>query len=163
MLYIISLDMHKELFIWLHVVSLGQPWINSWGHHDLDIETSLEFFSSKQNLKIIFISWNRWSLCQCSKYILIFMESNLESNSWYSSIIYERFLHIKINEDISPFGLSLITKKHTWGHMHFHLLEALFCEIWLSQGWKPKIFDHAMKTLVHCSLLEDISFGEPLL
>jgi hypothetical protein len=102
MLYQISLEMHREFFIWLHALSLGQPWLNSWDHRDLDIEPSLELFSCNQTLKIIFISSNRWSWCQCSKYILIFIASNLESNTWYSIIIYGWFLHIKLNENISP-------------------------------------------------------------
>jgi hypothetical protein len=47
------LEPHKEFFIWLHALGLSQSYLNSWDHHDLDIEPYLEFFSCRQTLKIL--------------------------------------------------------------------------------------------------------------
>jgi hypothetical protein len=47
------LEPHKEFFIWLHALGLSQSYINSWDHHDLDIEPYLEFFSCRQTLEIL--------------------------------------------------------------------------------------------------------------
>jgi hypothetical protein len=48
-----TFEMHKEFFIWLNAPSLSQPQLNSWVHHDLDIEPYLQFFSYSQTLKIL--------------------------------------------------------------------------------------------------------------
>jgi hypothetical protein len=42
------------------------------------------------------------------------------------------------------------------------LLKALFWEHGLSPGWKSKIFDWVTTTLVHCFLLGDVAFGDPI-
>ena len=47
------LEPHKEFFIWLHALGISQSYLNSWDHHDLDIEPYLEFFSCNQTLKIL--------------------------------------------------------------------------------------------------------------
>jgi hypothetical protein len=47
------LEPHKEFFIWLHALGLSHSYLNSWDHHDLDIEPYLEFFSCRQSLKIL--------------------------------------------------------------------------------------------------------------
>jgi hypothetical protein len=47
------LEPHKEFFIWLHALGLSQSYLNSWDHHDLDIEPYLEFFSCRQTLNIL--------------------------------------------------------------------------------------------------------------
>jgi hypothetical protein len=47
------LERHKEFFILLHALSISQSYLNSWDHHDLDIESYLEFFSCNQTLKIL--------------------------------------------------------------------------------------------------------------
>jgi hypothetical protein len=41
------------------------------------------------------------------------------------------------------------------------LLKILFWEWGLSSRWKHNIFDRATTTLVHCSLFEGVTFGEP--
>jgi hypothetical protein len=104
MLYQIFLEIHKEFFILLHALSLGEPWLYSWDHQDLDIEPSLELFCYNQSFKILnpqniihelkhgflwvphensnsidhitFISSNRWSWCKYSKYIFMFNASD---------------------------------------------------------------------------------------
>jgi hypothetical protein len=35
------LEKHKEFFIWLHALGISQSYLNSWDHHDLDIELYL--------------------------------------------------------------------------------------------------------------------------
>jgi hypothetical protein len=47
------LEPHKEFFILLHALGLSQSYLNSWDHHDLDIEPYLEFLSCRQTLKIL--------------------------------------------------------------------------------------------------------------
>jgi hypothetical protein len=47
------LERHKGFFIWLHALGISQSYLNSWDHHDLDIEPYLEFFSCSQALKIL--------------------------------------------------------------------------------------------------------------
>jgi hypothetical protein len=47
------LEPHKEFFIWLHALVISQSYLNSWDHHDLDIEPYLEFFSCSQTLKTL--------------------------------------------------------------------------------------------------------------
>jgi hypothetical protein len=39
-----------------------------------------------------------------------------------------------------------------WLCLTIALLKALFCKQWLSLGWKPMIYDRAMRMLVHCFL-----------
>jgi hypothetical protein len=47
------IEPHKEFFIWLHALGISQSYLNSWDHHDLDIEPYLEFFSCSQTLNIL--------------------------------------------------------------------------------------------------------------
>jgi hypothetical protein len=47
------LEPHTEFFILLHALGISQSYLNSWDHHDLDIEPYLEFFSCNQTLKIL--------------------------------------------------------------------------------------------------------------
>jgi hypothetical protein len=62
------------------------------------------------------------------------MASNLESNTWSLSINYGRFLHIKLNENISPQELSLITKTTHEGKCTFSLRVETSADMCISRG-----------------------------
>ena len=92
------LEVHKEFFKWLHAPNPCQTYLNSWDNHDADLEPHLEFFSWKSNTQELdhmrFFSSNRWSWCQYTRYIFVFMAYVLESNTWTTSNNYGIFFHI---------------------------------------------------------------------
>ena len=61
---------------------------------------------------ITYISSNRWSWCQYSRYIFIFMASILESNIWTTSSTYGIFLHINSMKTLVHRGCHWLPKPH---------------------------------------------------
>jgi hypothetical protein len=39
-----SLEIHNKFFNWVHALILGQPWLNSWAHHNLVLKPYPESF-----------------------------------------------------------------------------------------------------------------------
>jgi hypothetical protein len=50
-----------------------------------------------------------------------------------------------------------------WVYLAIALLKALFCELGLSLGWKPKIFDRATTMLVSFFLFGGAAFGKSII
>jgi hypothetical protein len=100
----------------------------------------------------IFISLNQWYWCQNSLHIFIFMALILESNKCYSSIAYEKYLHI-YNELFIHRNLHKKPKPHTGLHARLMMMRAMgdhrtrmrprqalaftACSLWLRQCWYP--------------------------